>query len=248
MGKVESLKVIPVIDILSGEVVHAVRGRRQEYQPLQSSLCKSTNPLEVAKAFKTLGFSELYIADLDAIKGGHVNSQTLNRIADETGLKLMVDVGVADLETAEKLVNIGISKVIIGTETLQSKNFIVEVVRTLGNHRVIVSIDFKGDRILFKLGLNVAEDPMCLLREFKGMGVSSFIVLDLARVGSGEGVNLGFLQKALEENVDIYVGGGIRDIDDLIWLRNLGVSGALVATALHSGKILIEDLKRNKMI
>jgi len=242
------LKVIPVIDILNGEVVHAVRGRRQEYQPLQSILCKSTKPLEVAKAFKTLGFSELYIADLDAITRGHVNFQALNRVADKTGLKLMVDAGVADLEAAEKLIDSGVSKIIIGTETLQNKNFVEEAVRILENHRVIVSLDFKGDKVLVKLGFNGCRDPMCLVREFKGMGVSAFIVLDLARVGSCEGVNSDFLQKTLEENVDVYVGGGVRDIDDLIWLRNLGVSGALVATALHSGKILVEDLKKNKLL
>ena len=71
-----------------------VRGKRNEYQPLQSILCKSVEPLEVAKAFKTLGFSELYIADLDAITGGSVNFQVFKRIAEETGLKLMVDAGV----------------------------------------------------------------------------------------------------------------------------------------------------------
>ncbi|HKM59743.1 MAG TPA: HisA/HisF-related TIM barrel protein, partial [Candidatus Bathyarchaeia archaeon] len=64
------MKVIPVIDILNGIVVHAVRGKRREYQPLQSSICNSIEPLEIAKTFKTLGFSELYIADLDAITGG----------------------------------------------------------------------------------------------------------------------------------------------------------------------------------
>ena len=70
------------------------------------------------------------------------------------------------------------------------------------------------------------------------MGVRDFIVLDLARVGSCEGVNMDFLKKALEEKVNVYVGGGVRDINDLILLENLGVSGVLVATALHSGKIV----------
>ena len=123
------MKVIPVIDILNGIVVHAVRGKRHEYQPLQSSLCKSVEPLEVAKAFKALGFSELYIADLDAITGGSANFQVFKRIAKETGLKLMVDAGVSDLETAEKLLDCGVSKVVIGTETLQSKSFVGEAVR-----------------------------------------------------------------------------------------------------------------------
>ena len=71
------------------------------------------------------------------------------------------------------------------------------------------------------------------------------IVLDLARVGSGEGVNVDFLKKVLEAvPMDVYVGGGVRDIKDLVELKNLGVSGVLVATALHSGKISIEELKQ----
>jgi phosphoribosylformimino-5-aminoimidazole carboxamide ribotide isomerase len=86
---------------------------------------------------------------------------------------------------------------------------------------------------------------MCLLREFKEMGVSGVIVLDLARVGSGEGVNVDFLKKVLEDvPIDVYVGGGVRDIEDLVELKNLGVSGVLVATALHSGKISMDDLKQ----
>ncbi len=239
-----SLKVIPVIDILNGIVVHAVRGRRREYQPLQSTLCNSTQPLEVAKSFQTLGFSELYIADLDAITKAQPNFQVFKNIYDETGLKLMVDAGVTDLVTAQKLLDSGVSKVVIGTETLQTKSFVGKAVTALGSDRVIVSLDLKGDKVLVKLGFAGCTDPMCLLREFKEMGVSDVIVLDLARVGSGEGVNVDFLKKVLRKNMDVYVGGGVRDIKDLVELKDLGVSGVLVATALHSGKISVEELKQ----
>ena len=240
----DDLKVIPVIDILNGLVVHAVLGKRQEYQPLQSILCKSVDPLEVAGAFKALGFSELYIADLDAIIHGSVNFQVFKLIATETGLKLMVDAGVADLETAKKLPEYGVSKVVVGTETLQSKSFVGEAVRLLGSERVIVSLDLKGDKVLVKSGFDGCKESMGLLREFKEMGVSEVIVLDLARVGSDEGVNVDFLKKALKEDGEVYVGGGVRDIKDLVELKDLGVSGVLVATALHSGKISIEELKQ----
>ncbi len=243
------MKVIPVIDILNGIVVHAVRGKRREYQPLQSILCKSIQPLEVSKAFKTFGFSELYIADLDAITRGSVNFQVFKRIAKETGLKLMVDAGVADLETAEKLLDCGISKVVIGTETLQSKSFVGEAVRLFGSERIIVSLDLKDGKVLVKFGFDDCKNAMCLLREFKEMGVSGVIVLDLVRVGSGEGVNVVFLNKVLNAmSINVYVGGGVRDINDLIELKKLGVSGVLVATALHSGKISIEELKQADLL
>ncbi len=238
------MKVIPAIDVLNGIVVHAVRGKRREYQPLQSTLCSSVEPLEVAEAFRKLGFSELYMADLDAITGGAENFQVLKRIADETGLKLMVDAGINDIERAQKLLNNQVSKVIIGTETLQSKSFVAEAVRLFGSDRVILSLDLKGDKVLVKLGFAGCKNPLCLLHEFKEMGVSQIIVLDLARVGSGEGVNVDFLKKVIDDlGVDVYVGGGVRDIKDLIELNSLGVSGVLVASALHSGKISIQELK-----
>ena len=243
-----SLKVIPVIDVLDELVVHAVRGRRQEYQPLSSTLCNSVGPLEVAKAFKTLGFNDLYIADLDGIIKGEVNFQIFKQIVDETDLKLMVDAGVADIETAKKLLKTGVSKVIIGTETLQNSSFVGDVVRVLGNERVIVSLDLKGEKLLVKLEFAGSKDPMCLLRDFRKIGVLSVIVLDLNRVGSNEGTNVDFLKKALSENMDVYVGGGVRDIKDLIILKNWGVSGALVATALHSRKISITELKQNGLL
>lgn len=243
------MKVIPVIDILNGIVVHGVRGKRSDYQPLQSTLCKSVQPLEVAKAFQKLGFSELYIADLDAINGGAMNLQILNSIAKETNLKLMVDAGVTDLETAKKLLASRVSKIIIGTETLRSKSFVSEAARRFGSEQVIVSLDLKGDKVLVKAGFEGWENPMCVLQDFKAMGVSEVIVLDLERVGSNEGVNVGFLKKALEStSLDVYVGGGVRDIKDLIELKDLGVSGVLVATALHSGKISAEELKQARLL
>ncbi len=238
------MKIIPVIDILNGKVVHAVKGQRHNYQPIKSVLFKSTEPLEVAKRFKALDFNELYVADLDAIIDCSMNFQTLKNIAEETGLKLMVDAGITSIPRAKKLLDAGISKLIIGTETLRSKKFVEQAVEIFGSDRVVVSLDLKGEKVLVKLGFDGCLSPICLLQDFKRMSVSQVIVLDLARVGSGEGVNLGFLKKVIGEiEVDVYVGGGVRDINDLVELKDLGVSGALVATALHKCKISITELK-----
>jgi len=238
------MKIIPVMDILDGVVVHAVRGRRSEYQPLKSVLCASANPLDVALAFKALGFSELYVADLDAIMGGHANFSVLKQIADTTGLRLMVDAGITHLEKAEKVLSSHASKVIIGTETLPSISFVGEAVKSLGSERVVVSLDLRGEKVISGFELGKFRNPVRLLREFRGMGVDQIIVLDLARVGSEEGVNMPILKEVLRnENGKVFVGGGVRDIKELVELKNVGVFGVLVATALHSGRISLEELR-----
>jgi phosphoribosylformimino-5-aminoimidazole carboxamide ribotide isomerase len=243
------LKVIPVIDVLDKIVVHAVRGIRKEYQPLQSVITKSFEPSVVALTFKNFGFSDLYVADLDAIIDCSTDFNILNTIGDKTDIKLMVDAGVTSIERAQKLLDSGVSKLIIGTETLQKESFVSDAVRLFGSERVVVSLDLKGNKILAKFGFDGCIDPFCLLRQFKEMGVSQIIVLDLLRVGSGEGVNVDFLKKVIAEvGIDVYVGGGVRDINDLVELKNLGVSGALVATALHTGKISIDQLMQNKLL
>jgi phosphoribosylformimino-5-aminoimidazole carboxamide ribotide isomerase len=243
------LKVIPVIDVLNKIVVHAVRGIRKEYQPLQSVITKSFEPSVVALTFKNFGFSDLYVADLDAIIDCSTDFNILNTIGDKTDIKLMVDAGVTSIERAQKLLDSGVSKLIIGTETLQKESFVSDAVRLFGSERVVVSLDLKGNKILAKFGFDGCIDPFCLLRQFKEMGVSQIIVLDLLRVGSGEGVNVDFLKKVIAEvGMDVYVGGGVRDINDLVELKNLGVSGALVATALHTGKISIDQLKQKNLL
>ncbi len=242
------MKVIPVIDILNGVVVHAIRGKRSEYQPLQSVLCGSVDPLEVAKAFKTLGFAELYVADLDAIIDCSSDFQVLKRIAEETGVRLMVDAGVTSMERAQSLLGSGVSTLVIGTETLQRKGFVEEAVTAFGSARVLVSLDLKGDKVLVRPGFDGCTDAMCLLAEFKDMSVTQVIVLDLARVGSGEGVNVDFIRKVLASEMEVYVGGGVRDTADLVELKGLGVSGVLVASALHSGKISVDELRHTGLL
>jgi len=239
------LKIIPVIDVLNGVAVHAVRGRRKEYQPLKSILCTSTDPVDVAAALNALGFGELYVADLDAITGGHPNFSLFKRIADKTGLRLMVDAGITSLKTAEEMLGNGVSKVIIGTETLPSASFVAEAVKSFGSEKVMVSLDLMDGQVLSKFELGTLVEPMALLREFQDMGVSQVIVLDLAKVGSEEGVNTQFLKEVVRTiKAKVFVGGGVRDAEDLVKLEDFGVFGVLVATALHSGKISLEGLKQ----
>ncbi|MCW4030370.1 MAG: HisA/HisF-related TIM barrel protein [Candidatus Bathyarchaeota archaeon] len=240
-----SLKIIPVIDILNGKVVHAVRGQRSQYQPLQSSLTPSTEPAQVTATFKALGFSEVYVADLDAIIDCANDFSDLKPLLT-SGVSLMVDAGITSLDRAQKLLKTGIDKLVIGTETLQNKRFVAEAVAEFGSSHVVVSLDLKGETVLTKASFDGSHDALTLLGEFKAMGVRQVIVLDLLRVGSGEGVNKELLKRVTAlGGLDVYAGGGVRNIEDLIELQKIGLKGALIATALHTGKITVADLKQN---
>jgi len=241
----KKLKVIPVIDVLNGVAVHAVRGVRSEYKPLKSILTDSSEPVEVARTFKSLGFGEVYVADLDAIIDCSEDFGVLKNMVNQTELKLMVDAGVTSTARAEKLLENGVNKIVVGTETLLNKSFVAEAIKRFGSDRIILSLDLKAGKILTKAGFEGPSEPFKLLQEFKAKGLSQVIVLDLTKVGSGEGVDAGFLKKVIAEGLEVYVGGGVRDIKDILMLEALGVSGALVATALHTGKIAVSDLKQS---
>jgi len=242
---VASLKVVPVIDVLNGVVVHAIRGNRGEYQPLKSVLTASVDPVEVASVFKLQGFSELYLADLDAISDNKLNFDLYSGLA-QLGFNFMVDAGVTDIKTAELLRSCGVSKIIIGTETLQNITFIKETVQQMGAEHIIVSLDIKDGKVLTQPNFDGPTDLFSLLETFCTIGVSEFILLDLSRVGSNEGINIELLKKTLTtlNGRGVYVGGGVQTIDELLHLEELDVLGVMFATALHSGKISICDLRK----
>jgi phosphoribosylformimino-5-aminoimidazole carboxamide ribotide isomerase len=237
------LKIVPVIDVLNGVVVHAVKGERSNYKPLRSILVDSVDPVDVASSFKSFGFKELYIADLDAILGKVENLLIFQRISEKTGLELMVDAGFADLGRAQNALTHHVSKIVIGTETLESLNFVKEAVSVLGQQHVVVSLDLKDQKLICKLGIET-KTPEVLANRFQRMGVLQFIVLDLKKVGSESGVDLPVIREILKNpNISLFFGGGVRDMRDLIDLERTGVSGALIATALHNGRISLNDLR-----
>jgi len=239
------MKIIPVLDVLNGVIVHAVGGKREKYYPVKSVLCASSDPVNVASTFRSLGFDELYMADLDAILNNNANFSLYKQIKAMTDLNLMVDAGISDFEKARKVLENEVSKIIIGTETLENLDFVKEAVKLLGKNRVIVSLDLKGGKIVSIDSYIKSRSPTELAKVFKGMDVAQIIVLDLARVGMDKGLSLGIVKEILEQaQVEVLTGGGVRDIEDLEKLRSMGVSGVLVATALHNGRLAIKKLEQ----
>jgi phosphoribosylformimino-5-aminoimidazole carboxamide ribotide isomerase len=233
------MRIVPVLDVSGGKAVHAQGGDRTRYRPVESVLSPSPDPLRLAAAFRDrLGLSELYLADLDAIRGREPQWELFRALLGD-GCNLMVDAGVRDRLRAMALRETGVRSVVAGLETLKGPDEITELVEGLGAPSVVLGLDLRG-------GAPIGDPRVWGPRDAAGIAAFAFackmrrfLVLDLACVGSqgGPPVEAARAVVARCAGAEVLVGGGIRDGKDLRSLAGLGVGGALVATALHRGMI-----------
>ncbi len=243
------MKIIPVIDLLNGKVVHAVRGEREKYMPVKSILAEGSDPEEIANALiKVTGSNQLYIADLDAILKTGGNSG-LFPIFKSHGISLMVDTGVSDAGSALTLKRAGVDRIIIGTETISDIDQLSEIIWQIDPDELVLSIDVKKGMVLSKADGLKGVDPVRAIEMFTGRGLNSFIILALDLVGSGGGPDTGLISQVRKEfpSHTIISGGGVRSPSHLSQLKNAGADGVLIATALHMGWIKRDDIQGNSI-
>jgi phosphoribosylformimino-5-aminoimidazole carboxamide ribotide isomerase len=162
----------------------------------------------------------------------------------QTGLELMVDAGIADITKANEVLATDVPKIVVGSETLTSLDFLGQAAKAFGKDKIVVSIDLKQGKVLSASKAVAQMDAVSFAQELGKVGVKQIILLDLDRVGTEHGINLPLLQTLIEKTgVEVLVGGGIRNLKELEKLRELGVSGALLATILHNGKLEVDELK-----
>jgi phosphoribosylformimino-5-aminoimidazole carboxamide ribotide isomerase len=239
------MQILPVLDIQQGTVVRGVGGRRHEYQPIVSKRTPSSEPVAVAEALRdAFGFRSFYLADLDAIGGNAPNWDLYARLQSR-GFFLAVDAGVRAEADGRRLLEAGVDCV-AGLETIDGPAALRALLSVAGGSRLIFSLDLKDGQPLGKLAGWRASDAWSIGEEAIEAGVRRLIVLDLARVGGGEGIGTEELCrqiKHLHPDIELIAGGGVRGIEDLRRLESCGVDRALVASALHDGRVSPEDVR-----
>jgi phosphoribosylformimino-5-aminoimidazole carboxamide ribotide isomerase len=228
------LRIIPVIDLMHGQVVRAQMGDRASYRPLNSPLSPTSDAVDVVRGLLAVyPFPTLYVADLDAIQSQGDNVQTLRRIrAEFPTLQMWVDNGAADVGALEALLSANLGAAVVGSESQRDSTLIA---RHQGSARIVLSLDFRGDAF---------QGPQEILAE-PALWPSRVIVMTLARVGSAAGPDLARIEaiRSIAGGRELYAAGGVRDAGDLSALKAAGASGALIATALHERRIGAADLE-----
>lgn len=237
------MEIIPVIDVRGGLAVAASRGDRANYRPLVTPLAASADPLAVALGLaRMFPFKRLYIADLEGIEGRGADRGMQRRLAAAwPGSELWIDDGGAGAQAPldrngplAPATGTMIKSHVLGSESLSSLHD-YERVRTAAGPAAPLSLDFRNDDFIGPPGL--LDDA--------ALWPDRVIVMTLARVGSGEGPDIERLEAIVARagHRAVYAAGGVRSSADLAVLRDIGVTGALVATALHSGAITSNDIE-----
>jgi phosphoribosylformimino-5-aminoimidazole carboxamide ribotide isomerase len=246
------MQIIPVLDLAGGVAVHARAGDRAHYAPLTSQLApdRTGDAVELLRAFHaTLGVHECYVADLDAIQGGALQRTLLRQLAElHTGFTgaLLVDAGANHPGGALEVLSCGASEVVVGLETLHAFADLAAIVEVVGPTRVVFSLDLKLGTPLVHPAIQPAggADALSLAAQATASGVTTLLLLDVGRVGTGCGVDMGLLENLRRRfpEIRLLAGGGVLTRKDLERLRNAGCDGALIASAIHTGRVTASDL------
>lgn len=225
------MKIIPVIDLKDGLVVHAKQGNRENYQPINTELCKSPDIFQVIEAFLGIfQFDTLYIADLNAITNqgdhNHLITEVLTRFPQ---LTFWIDRGYQAYN--QSALHPSNAMPVLGSESYRNET-IAELKAYKNNF--ILSLDYSNSNALGAESL--FSEPT--------IWPKNIIIMTLDRVGSSHGPDLekltGFCRRYPDKN--FIAAGGIRNKQDLVALSETGIQLALVASALHSGAIKSDDI------
>ena len=228
------MNVIPVIDLMHGQVVRAQRGQRARYQPIVSVLCAGSEPALLARALVThCAARQLYVADLDALQGGAAQVGVLRRILQALPqVELWLDAGFADAASAATLRaqlgdDGGRVVSVFGSESLPSRQAFEKCIAS--SPGAVLSLDRRDGQRLDAAG--------CW--ELPALWPPRVIVMTLERVGADAGPDLDTLRSVQSRapGTALIGAGGIRDAADLDRARAAGAAAWLVASAVHDGRL-----------
>jgi phosphoribosylformimino-5-aminoimidazole carboxamide ribotide isomerase len=233
------LQLIPAIDLMNGKIVRLSRGDPKTAKVYD----RFGGPVETARKWRAEGATKLHIIDLDAAFGMGDNLAVITEIAESVELPIQVGGGIRTIETAQKLLTMGISQVILGALAFSAPKAITRIQQEFGSGTVIVALDNKDGKIMVEgwktpttLGVKEA------LKKFTVLGVKTFLVTSITKDGTLSGPDLETLSEACQyPNVEIIAAGGIGNLNDLTALKRVGVEGAVIGKALYEGIFTLKE-------
>lgn len=230
-----NFKIIPAIDIFGGKCVRLTKG---DYD---KSKVYNKDPVQVAQNFKKAGIKYIHIVDLDGARIGEpVNLRVIENIIKKIDLQVQVGGGIRAIQDAEKLFNVGVSKIIIGSMLVRDPQFFKNLIQKFGDDKIIAGIDVKNDKVAIS-GWEEATTVSTFdsIQNAINLGANEFVITDINKDGMLIGPNLELYKKikANFHSIKLIASGGVSSQEDIDELGKLNLDGVIVGKAIYEGKI-----------
>ena len=231
------MEIIPAIDIRGGKCVRLYQGDYRQ------QIVFDENPAAVALKWQAQGANWLHVVDLDgAAVGKPRNMAAVGEIVERSGLLLELGGGIRQEGIAVRLLQKGVSRIILGTAAIESPGLVEKLSQRFGN-AIVVGLDARDGKItVHGWQKNTLVDVLQLCQQMVGLGVSRFIYTDVERDGTLTEPNFDAIKRLVADvDVPIIASGGISRLGHLRRLKELGVEGAIIGKALYTGDINLEE-------
>ncbi|ADC69439.1 phosphoribosylformimino-5-aminoimidazole carboxamide ribotide isomerase [Methanocaldococcus sp. FS406-22] len=228
--------IIPAVDLKDKKCVQLIQG-----DPNKKHL-EIDNPVEVAKKFVDEGAEYLHIIDLDAAFGTGNNRDIIKNIIKEVNVPVEVGGGIRNLEIAKELIGLGVDRVIVGTKAILEPKFIDDLNKEIGKDKIVLAVECKDGKVVIKgWKEKVDKTPLEVIKEFEDkVGYVLFTNVDVE--GLLKGINVEIIKELIEKtDIPIIYSGGITTLEDIKALKELGIYGVVIGSALYKGLINLKD-------
>lgn len=230
--------IIPAVDLKNGKCVQLVQGEPGTEQVIID------NPDEVAIQWINKGAKRLHIVDLDGALGSGENLEIVKRIVEKSEVPVQMGGGIRTIDDAKKLLDAGVTTVIIGTMAIKNPECITELSDEYGSERICVSLDSKDNKVVTHGWQESTEKtPLEYAKIFEEKGAGLILFTNVDVEGLLNGVDLEPVKELISGiNIPIIYSGGITSFDDLKLLSDLGTDYVVIGSALYKGLINFEDV------
>jgi len=226
------MEILPAIDLKDGKAVRLTKGL------MDSAKIYSDEPWQLAKRFEDMGSKWLHIVDLNgAFAGEPKNLEQIQKIRENTSLKIELGGGIRDEDTIKRYLDLGIDRLILGSIAVKNPDFVKKMA---AKYPIAVGIDAINGYVAVEGWAEVSEMKATeLAKAFADCGVEAIICTDVGRDGTLSGINVDFTISIAEAGgIDTIASGGLKSIDDILILKNTGkVAGVIVGKAFYEGFI-----------
>ncbi|MBI4310363.1 MAG: 1-(5-phosphoribosyl)-5-[(5-phosphoribosylamino)methylideneamino]imidazole-4-carboxamide isomerase [Chloroflexi bacterium] len=233
------MEIIPAIDIRGGKVVRLYQG---DYG---KETVYGEDPVAAAVRWQEEGAPRIHVVDLDGARSGQPeNLASIKSILDEVDVPVQVGGGIRSLETAEKLLDEGVQRVVFGTAAVRDPDLVAKACAHLGGDAVVVGVDARDGMVAVEgwtEGTSIRAEA--LVRAMARAGVRRFIFTDISTDSTLRGPNLAAAEALMKVGGGIHVvySGGIATLKDLVQLDVVGVEGVIVGSALYKGALRLRE-------